>query len=337
MNSKQNRSSLECLWHHRANPNALSLTALSLTALSLTALRLHALRLHTSLKITPIAMSFAVSLLIGCNVSQPQPNNNDARVEETSAPCANFQLGLYADPQGEVQLSLRRSIDANNRLQILVAELGQELNVDSGPQSFVDTLTGKPQLQAQARCDGRALRIQGQRSPRAGSTDLQNLDYTIEIAGSDLAITSLVGSRLRSTVVRLVPSGGTTVADLHALVASSHRADRCPSFARRAQTFVGTTSTGRAIQFKLFTPARKVPTLQIGNDTLPLDGIARTQQGVTRLALCDANGDLAFLQLGRVAEPMSAKFQVKPTHLRGQLRVKSSRWTTEESFLLAPQ
>jgi hypothetical protein len=267
-------------------------------------------------------------------VSQPQPNNNDARVGESAAPCANFPLGLFADPQGEVQLALHRS---NDQLHVLLAELGQELIADTGPQVFNDTLTSKPQLQAQARCEGRALRIQGQRSPRPGSSESQSFDYTIEIAGTDLAITSLVGARLRSSVLRLIPSGGATVPDLHALIASSHRPDRCPNFARKPQTFVGSTSTGRSLQITLHTPARKVPSLKMGEDTLPLDGIARTQQGVTRLALCDSQGELAFIQLGRVAEPASAKFQAMPKHLRGQLRIKSSRWTTEESFLLAPQ
>ncbi len=271
---------------------------------------------------------------VACNVSQPQPNNNDARVGEASAPCTNFPLGLYADPQGEVQIALRRPED---QLRILLAELGQELTVGSGTQSFVDTLTGQPQLQAQARCEGRALRVQGTRPARTGSTTSQNFDYSIELSGTDLSITSIIGSRLRSTLVRLVPSGGSTVADLHVLLASSHRPDRCPSFARQAIAFVGSSSTGRALQLTLHTPSRKTPTLKIGADTLSLDGVARTQQGITRLALCDAQGEIAFIQLGRIAEPSSARLQATATHLRGQLRIKSSRWTTEESFLLAPQ
>lgn len=296
------------------------------------ALSLRIRSLRTTLSV--VAAGVMASLTIACNVSQPQPNNNDARVGESAVPCTSFPLGLFADPQGEVQLALRRS---NNQLHVLLAELGQELIVDTGLQGFNDTLTGKPQLQAQARCEGRALRVQGQRSPRPSTSESQSFDYTIEIAGTDLAITSLVGIRLRSSVLRLIPSGGATVPDLHVLLASSHRPDRCANFARKPQTFVGSTSTGRSLQITLHTPARKTPTLKIGSDTLSLDGVARTQQGVTRLGLCDSQGEIAFIQLGRVAEPLSAKLQATATNLRGQLRIKSSRWTTEESFLLAPQ
>ncbi|HRK06440.1 MAG TPA: hypothetical protein PLZ57_01620 [Pseudobdellovibrionaceae bacterium] len=299
-------------------------------------------RWPASLSFAPILVATLVTALValsGCNVSQPQPNNSDSRVGEATAPCANFPLGLFADPQGEVQVSLRRSADQRQALQVLLAEIGQELSVDVGPQSFTDTLSGQPQLQAQARCEGRALRIQGHRlaRPGTGPSAPQNFDYTLELSGQDLALTALVGSRLRANLLRLIPPGGTNVADLHVLLASAHRPDRCPSFARQALTFVGSSSTGRTLQISLHTPARKTPTLRIGADTLSLDGIARTQQGVTRLGLCDSQGEIAFIQLGRVAEPSSAKLQATATHLRGQLRIKSSRWTTEESFLLAPQ
>lgn len=286
-------------------------------------------------------LAFASFALVSCNVSQPQPNNSDSRVGEATAPCANFPLGLFADPQGEVQVSIRRSTDQRQTLHVLLAEIGQELSVDAGPQSFTDTLSGQPQLQAQARCEGRALRIQGSRLPRSspstGPAAPQNFDYTLELSGQDLALTALVGSRLRANLLRLIPPGGTNVADLHVLLASAHRPDRCPSFARQPLIFVGSSSTGRTLQITVHTPARKTPTLKIGSDTLSLDGVARTQQGVTRLGLCDSQGEIAFIQLGRVAEPLSAKLQATATNLRGQLRIKSSRWTTEESFLLAPQ